>query len=298
MKIIDPHLHLFNLDQGDYHWLKIDNPPFWPDKSLINKTFEESDLALESEFTLSSFVHIEAGFDNSQPWRELASLEQTCNKPFRAIATIDLTASSHDFKQCLVKLAELRSFVGVRHNLDEQALSLLTKKQVLSNFKILNDFALGIDQRLIFETQLEFTAYVPADALCDIIRDNPNISFIINHAGFPPADIQSIEWQNWQSNLFKLSIFPHVAIKCSGWEMTDRNYQSTWINESLAVLLNIFGVKKIMLASNFPLCLFSKSNYQDYWQSIISSNFFQALTEQEKSALCYDNALRWYFINS
>lgn len=298
MKIIDPHLHLFNLDQGDYHWLKADNPPFWSDKPVINKTFEENDLALETGFLLAGFVHIEAGFNNKQPWRELTALEQTCSKRFRAIATVDLTASNHDFKQCLVKLAKLHSFIGVRHLLDEQALNLLTNKQVLRNFKILNDFALDIDQRLIFETQLEFSEHAPVNALCDVIGDNPDISFIINHAGFPPADIQTIEWQNWQSNLIKLSIFSHVAIKCSGWEMTDRNYQSTWLNENLAVIFNIFGVKKIMLASNFPLCLFSKSNYQDYWQSIISCDFFQALTEQEKSALCYGNALRWYFINS
>ncbi len=297
MKIIDPHLHLFNVEQGDYYWLKPDTPPFWPDKSLINKTFEESDLALESDLTLAGFIHIEAGFDNSQPWRELAALEQTCNTPFRTIATIDLTASGHDFKKFITRLAKFRSFVGVRHILDEQALSLLTNKQALSNFKLLNDFAVNIEQGLIFETQLAFTEHATVNALCDVISDNSDIRFIINHAGFPPADLQSIEWQHWQNNLVKLSIFPHVAIKCSGWEMTDRNYQSAWLNENLTVIFNVFGVKKMMLASNFPLCLFSKSSYQYYWQTITSSYFFQALTAQEKSALCYDNALRWYFIN-
>jgi len=296
MKIIDPHLHLFNLNQGDYHWLKADNPPYWPDKPVINKTFKESDLALES-FSLAGFVHIEAGFDNSQPWRELAALEQTCNNPFRSIATIDLTSSSHDFKKCLIKLAKFSSFAGVRHSLDEQALSLLTNKQVQSNFKILNDFAKNTNQSLVFETHLALSEYASVNVLCEIIGDNSDISFIINHAGFPPTDMQTIEWQRWQSNLLKLSMFPHVAIKCSGWEMIDRNYQSTWLNENLAVVFNIFGAKRMMLASNFPLCLFNTGSYQDYWQSIISSKFFQALTEQEKSALCNDNALRWYFIS-
>ena len=96
MKIIDPHVHLFDIAQGDYHWLKPDNSPFWSDKALINKTCVEGDLAFifetdlksepvfssELELVLASFVHIEAGFDNKRPWRELNNLEATCKKTF------------------------------------------------------------------------------------------------------------------------------------------------------------------------------------------------------------------------
>ncbi len=304
MKIIDPHLHLFNVEQGDYHWLKAEKPPFWHDKSLINRTYTEGDLALSPPLELVGFVHIEAGFDNNQPWRELVALEQSCNKPFRAIANIDLTVSSQYFEKKIEKLAKLHSFVGARHSLDEQALSLLTNKQVLSNFKKLNDFCnkvnkiKQVNQGLIFETQLPLTEDTSVNALCKVMSINPDISFIINHAGFPPADTQTIEWQRWQNNLLKLSMFPHVTIKCSGWEMTNRNYQPDWLNKNLAVVLKIFGDKKMMLASNFPLCLFSKTSYQDYWQSIFTSGFFQTLTEQEKNALCYGNALKYYHLKS
>jgi len=297
MKVIDPHLHLFNLEQGDYQWLQPDTPPFWPDKSSINKSFTENNLTLSPPLDLVGFVHIEAGFDNNNPWRELEALEQNCNKPFQAIANINLTTSRNEFSQCLTKLILFQSFVGVRHILDEQATSLLNNKQVLSNFKTFNDFAKSIAKTLIFEAQLELAEHASVNALCDVIIDNPDITFIINHAGFPPADIQTIEWQRWQSNLLKLSMFPHVAIKCSGWEMIDRNYHSTWLNDNLALIFEIFGSQKMMLASNFPLCLLNKNSYQGYWQSMFTSDFFQALTEQEKSALCYDNTLRWYFIN-
>ena len=292
MKIIDPHLHLFDLELGNYHWLKAENPPYWPDKQHINKDFDESDLALTSPLSLSGFVHIEAGFDNEQPWRELETLEQSCSKPFRAIANIDLTASSQHLSSEIKKLTEFPSFVGVRHLLDEQALALLTNKQVIDNISLLNR------SELIFEVQLSLIDNKSVAALCDVITHNQEMSFIINHAGFPSTDINTIEWQNWQNNLTKLSIFHHVAIKCSGWEMTDRHYQATWLNENLSVIFGIFGAKRVMLASNFPLCLFSHSNYQAHWQSMLTSDFFQALTEQEKSALCYDNALNWYSLDN
>jgi len=298
MKIIDPHLHLFNLDEGDYQWLKSDNAPFWPDKPSINKSFTEKDLTLLPPLELVGFVHIEAGFDNKHPWRELAALERSCNKPFQAIANIDLTESSHDFSHCLTKLATLSSFIGIRHILDDQALSLLTDKQVINNFKILNDFAIDKNQRLIFEAQLTLSDHATINALCDVISDNPNINFIINHAGFPPLNSHAKKWKHWQGTLLKIATYSNTAIKCSGWEMTDRNYQNIWLNESLTVLFNIFGATRMMLASNFPLCLLSKNSYQNYWKSMIASDFFQALTEQEKSALCYDNALNYYRLTS
>ena len=288
MKIIDPHLHLFDLELGYYHWLQAENPPFWPDKQRINKSFYGSDLTLTEPLSLSGFIHIEAGFDNEQPWRELAAIEKSCNKPFRAIANIDLTLSNQQLHSVIDKLAEYPSFVGVRHLLDDQALVILKNKQVLDNIKTLNK------NSLVFEVQLSLIEHAPVNALCDVISNNPKIHFIINHAGFPPSDKHTIEWQRWQSNLEKLSFYPHVAIKCSGWEMANSAYHSDWLNENLSLIFTIFGVKKIMLASNFPLCLFSHSSYQAYWQSIISSDFFQALTKQEKSALCYDNALSWY----
>ncbi|HCM48032.1 MAG TPA: hypothetical protein DIS98_11195, partial [Colwellia sp.] len=67
INIIDPHLHLFSHSRGDYHWLKSENPPFWPDKHLLQQNFYIEDLnkaLVNEEIKLKGFVHIEAGFDN------------------------------------------------------------------------------------------------------------------------------------------------------------------------------------------------------------------------------------------
>jgi predicted TIM-barrel fold metal-dependent hydrolase len=288
MNIIDPHLHLFNLEQGDYHWLTPDNPPFWPDKNVINKNFAEQDILLQAPLTLSGFVHIEAGFNNNQPWQEIQWLEQHCQLPFVSIAAIDLTASTKKFSQQLDKLIQHRSVVGVRHILDQQALTLLSNKQVQENFTLLNEAG------LVFEVQMPLTEHAPVNALCDVINKNSNIDFIINHAGFPPENIQHISWQRWQNNLVKLASYPHVAIKCSGWEMSNRQYQTGWLNENLTLIFTIFEKSNIMLASNFPLCLLSKNSYHAYWQFMLSIEFMQTKTTQEKNTLLRDNALNWY----
>ena len=133
MKIIDPHLHLFNLAQGDYQWLKADNPPFWPDKKIIVKNVTEKELHLSAPFEMAGFVHIEAGFDNQQPWREIAWLESTCSLPFKSIAGINLLLPTNEFQQALKKLNGYKSVVGVRDILDENAFEYLSNPQVQKN---------------------------------------------------------------------------------------------------------------------------------------------------------------------
>ena len=70
-KIIDPHIHLFDLAKGQYQWLQTNNPPFWPDKHIIQKNFIEQDLKLNNNFSLEGIAHIEAGFDNESPIEEI-----------------------------------------------------------------------------------------------------------------------------------------------------------------------------------------------------------------------------------
>lgn len=298
IKIIDPHLHLFDLKQGEYHWLKADTPPLWPDKPLINKSFNEKDLALKAPLSLTGFVHIEAGFDNAQAWRELSYLQESCQLPFTAIASIDLTLETTNFTNQLNQLLDYTSFCGVRHILDDQALSLLNCKQVQENIHTLNNLAnkCHTKRHFIFEVQLPLDDNPSVNSLCDVISHNKNLTFMINHAGFPSQNLESNSWDNWRVNLTQLSLFDNTAIKCSGWEMIDRQYthQRDWLNMNLESCFNAFGTHRMMLASNFPLCLFTHSNYDAYWQSLLNTPFMQAKNEQEKSALCYHNALKYY----
>ena len=304
IKIIDPHLHLFNLNQGDYHWLNKDNPPFWPDKSTIQQSFTEKDLALNLPLSLAGFVHVEAGFDNQQPERELDYLAQSCHLPFVAIASIDLTLDSLPFTQQLCRLLRRDTFCGVRHILTDQASVLLNCPQVLKNIRQLNnytelDLTTTNTPNLIVEIQLPLEDNLAVKALCHVVQNNQNISFIINHGGFPTKETLASVRDNWQENLIQLSQLSNIAIKCSGWEMIDRQYcqDINWLNHSLASCFDAFGKHRMMLASNFPLCLFTHTCYQDYWQFILATDFFKTKTLQEKNALCYHSALHYYHLN-
>jgi L-fuconolactonase len=257
LDIIDCHLHLFNLNQGQYDWLQPQNPPFWPDKKRLHRSYTEQDLSLTYPLRLAGFVHIEAGFDNQHPWCELAWLEQHCTLAFKSVANLDL--SSPDCQQQLEKLLVRPSLVGIRHILDDQAASILNDPRVKANLQQL------ANHKLLFDAQLSLSDTEGVNALLAILDNTPELTVIINHGGWPPHVSQHSSWLTWCNNLSRLAQYPKVAIKLSGWEMPDRQYNLDKVQAVLHQCMASLGANRIMLGSNFPLCTLSRS-YQQLWQ--------------------------------
>ena len=284
MNIIDPHVHLFDLLQGDYHWLKPEKAPFWQDKSLIYQSFNESHLELKAPLNLAGFVHIEAGFDNNHPWREIAWLEQVVTLPFRSVAFLDITKDTESFEHDIAALSHHSSITGIRYILDEQAHALLTTPQVIRNLERIADMS------WLFELHVEVIDKETVHAISQLCGESHLPDMVINHAGFPPDIAESGLWQQWCGHIKQLSQFEHISIKASGWEMSDRHYGWPWVASCLRVLINSFGIERVMFASNFPLTLFSHP-YHQYWQGLTVQS---ALDNEQLTALCFSNANRVY----
>ncbi|MBU2977605.1 amidohydrolase family protein [Alteromonas sp. C1M14] len=278
--IIDSHVHFFALDTGDYHWLKPHNPPHWPDKTELARPVSEADLRLGDTLSLAGFVHIEAGFDNAQPWREIDWLAQHCHRPFAAVAGWDLTDVQGE--HTLAKLLQRTKVTGVRHILDEDAVSILTHPLAAQHFGLLQD------ANLRFDVQLPLSDSKGVNALVKIIRQFPALPFIINHAGFPFSD--TLSPNHWQNNLAELAQYSNVAIKLSGWEMQERQWKTKVIRPVMHHIFNVFGRQRVMLGSNFPLCLWHAS-YENFWQTMVS---IVAIDDVE--AVACNNARHWYDI--
>ncbi|WP_286269458.1 amidohydrolase family protein [Thalassotalea hakodatensis] len=282
IQIIDPHLHLFDITQGDYYWLKPENPPFWADKPIIHRTFTCENIELQPPLSLCGFVHIEAGFDNKQPIKEVEYLEQAVSMPFTAIAYANITDEPAVFKAAITALMQYQHVVGIRYILDNNALDILSNANVSQNFSLL------AEKSLIFDCQMPLANTKAVSLLCTLLSQTPALKVVINHLGsLTKADQNNIS-NKWYQGLLALSAFPTVAIKCSGWEMVSRNYTRQWLRGMVLTCVEVFGEHRVMLASNFPLCLFSM-NYQDYWQQVID-----VIPNSLQQSLCYKNAKTWY----
>ena len=285
MKIIDPHLHLFNLTDGDYHWLKLENAPFWPNKKAIFNSYTEADLALNSPLSLERFIHIEAGFNNENPITELQWLEQHCTLPFKAIGYLDITRK--DFSELFIEMQKLACFAGIRDLLDDDAVGMLSAKYSLNNL------ALMAEHNAIFEAQLDISKPDDVEMLNQVMIQIPTLNVIVNHAGSPKLlNKEQSQEQDWKAGVAKLALQPHCYIKCSGWEMRDDNWKVLDIIPQINHIMACFGVDRVMLASNFPVCGLTKS-YQQVWQDYVEG-LGHIYTQEQLLALCHDNAKRIY----
>ena len=278
MKIIDSHLHLFALEEGEYNWLKPGNPPFWSDKPAIAKSFFELDLTLDAPLLQAGFVHIEAGFDNDMPWREIDWLSANCTSPFSAVAGFDLLAAN-GLKQ-VDALLKRQPVTGVRHILDDEAASILAQPLTATSFDLLSQ------AKLSFDAQLSLLDIPGVKALNKAVAQFPELTFIINHGGFPLSSPE--QGSLWQDSVKLLARHENVAIKLSGWEMHERQWRGKDIAGYVEQTLNWFGTERVMLGSNFPLCLW-RCSYQQYWQDIIA-----LVPERSLRAVAGNNAGHWY----
>lgn len=280
---IDPHIHLFALGLGEYGWLRCENPPYWPDKALIAKEFTETQLNVASQGRLQGFVHIEAGFDNQRPWREVHFLTTHCKRPFRSVACIDLNAcEAHSH---IDTLATYSSVSGLRHILDEDAAGLLNTPKVRWSL------AHMASHNLSFEAQLDVTDSKAVKALLHALERTPNLRIAINHTAIAPLALSSYRFMMWKEHIRRLSETKQVMFKFSGLEMQDRQWSWQRAYTLFDSLLSITSSQQVMLASNYPLSLW-RMPYIKLWGGY--SKMVSMLSACEQEALLKRNAYKWY----
>lgn len=317
INIIDAHLHLFDLERGQYDWLKATSPPTWSDKKSINNSYSDTDLQKSTSFSVSGYVHIEAGFDNELGHREIANVEQRASLPQRSIGFIDITLESAEFINEFNNQAQYRSTVGIRHIVEtldlttenalllEQDSAINEVKRITSILENDNSYTnLTFLQKHngIFELQCDVNNRELVVQIFTFFQRLPNLQLVLNHAGFAPAafDVNgqaNAAFDDWKLNTELLTRLPNITVKCSGFEMVDRVYGKSQIQAVLMHCINVFGLDNVMLASNFPLCEFSVT-YEHYWQQIfevleqmVNDGLIKA---EHKKALYFDNAFRIY----
>jgi predicted TIM-barrel fold metal-dependent hydrolase len=287
VQIVDPHLHLWQLSAGHYHWLRPENAPYWQDKALLQQDFSAEALELAPHFQLAGLVHIEAGFDNTAPERELAWLaQQPMVCAHRAVAFLDCSQELAQVQSNLQRVLAYKP-AGVRHIFegdDERWLHAPQLEHIASMLA---------QHQLILEVQCQLATEKNVLRIAQLAQQFPGLALVINHAGL----VQPEHFQAWQQASQILAAFPNIALKLSGFEMRHAGRYSppdnSWQQQVFAAVLNHWQPSQLMLASNFPLCLWQGS-YQQLWQ-----RYYQLLTGLGLNAagwqqLRADTARQWY----
>ena len=294
--IVDPHHHLWDLERFSYPWLSARPLPasVAGDVAPIAKSYLLDDyLADTAHQNVVKSVHVDAGFDPSQPVGEARWLQSIADQrgfPHGIVAQAELHRP--DVEAILAAHCEFPNVRGIRHIVNwhpDPAKTYVAKPDFLTDPTWLRGFARLKHHNLSFDLQLYPSQMADAAALAAAHGDT---SIIVNHAGMP-VDRDTKALLLWRAGMRALAAQPNVWLKISGLGMVDWRWTEDSIRPFVLETIEIFGPDRCMFASNFPVDkLYSSFDVlYDAFKRIVSD-----FTIGERRKLFSDTALAVYRI--
>ncbi|MFC0337884.1 Predicted metal-dependent hydrolase, TIM-barrel fold [Kushneria avicenniae] len=298
MRVVDPHVHFWQLDLGIQPWLETPQPNLLGDYSPMARDFGPAELlAGAGDIDIEAVVHIEA--DATDPLREtqwLTGLANEAGAPDLIGALVvgaDLSApNAHEMISR--QMAACDRVRGVRQILNVHADPLYdyVGRHYMREPEWRAGFALLAEHGLSFDLQL-YPGQMPAAA--QLAADFPDVTFVINHAGMYVDRTTPAGWRAWRDGLTALAARPNVAIKLSGFGMLDHDWTPGSIRPLILQAIDTFGVERCLFASNYPVDgLYA--GYADIWRAY--AEVVGGVSAAERDALFADNARHVYRIDA
>jgi len=272
---IDSHQHYWHFNTADYGWMG-DN------MAAIKRDFLPSDL-------LPELKNID--FDGSIAVQARQSLEETNwllqladeNSHIKGVVGwIDLQSEAAEAH--LADFAKHPKAVGVRHVIhDEEDVNFMLRPAFVRGVKLLEKYNLTYDI-LIFPVHLQNTIQF-------VKQFSENQIFVVDHIAKPL--IKDGILSPWKEEIQELAKFPNVYCKLSGMvtEADWNNWSAEDLKPYLDVVIDAFGVDRVMIGSDWPVCLVA-GTYSKVMQVVIDR--ISALSEENKLKILGGNAAKAY----
>ncbi len=296
MRIIDPHHHLWDLTHHDYAWLRRRPPEAGPEGDItpIARDYLLPDyLADTSGYELVKSVHVQCGWSELDPAGEsrwLQSIADVHGFPQGIVAYAALNASTVEVERVLSAHRACANVRGVRQILnwhEDPLKTYLSRPDVMNDQTWLRGFNLLAKYGLSFDLQIYPSQMVDA---ANLAATHPNQRIILNHAGMPTdRDADGIE--RWRVGMRLLSRCANVAVKISGLAMCDRAWTVAGIRPFILETIELFGVDRVMFASNFPVDKLY-SSFSALYEAF--ENVVAAFSPAQRDNMFYSNAERMY----
>jgi predicted TIM-barrel fold metal-dependent hydrolase len=133
---------------------------------------------------------------------------------------------------------------------------------------------------------LHFELQAPSPQMSEAARlagDYPGTTIVVNHAGLPPTG----DRRAWRQAMGDISKCANVAVKISGLG----NLDAAARREVTLALIDLFGARRAMFASNYPVDSL-KDSFDTIWRTF--DDITRGFSDDERRALFHDNALRIY----
>ncbi|MGH7118472.1 MAG: amidohydrolase family protein [Acetobacteraceae bacterium] len=294
LPIIDAHHHLWDLTRNHYPWLEARplGPSVAGDLAPIARSYRLQDYRADiKHWNVTKSVHVECGWDPADPVGETAWLQSVADAhgfPHGIVGHAVLDAPG--VEAVLAGHAAFRNCRGIRDIVNwhrNPAKTYVERPGRLRDPNWLAGFALLKKYDLSFDLQL-YPSQMP-DAV-SLARAHPDTPIILNHAGMP-LDRDEAGISTWRAGMKRLAEAPNVAVKVSGLGMVDWHWTQASIRPFLLETIAIFGTRRAMFSSNFPV----DKLYSDFDTLYGAFDSITAdFSADERNRLFSDNARHWY----
>lgn len=256
LRIVDSHVHLWDLSRARYGWLQDDplpNNPAGDMRPIAHRNYLLPDYFADAAgWRVDKIVHIEAGQPVAGQLDETDWLQALADRhgyPHGIVAGADLLDPRLDAR--LEAHAARPNVRGIRQIVcwHEDPLKTYNPRDLLTDPRWIEGFARLARHDLSFDLQL-YPSQMAAAAV--IAARHPDIPMIVNHAGLP-TDRDAAGLERWRSGLRLLAAQPQVSIKISGLGVTDRAWSLDSIRPVVLDCIEAFGTERAMFASDFPV---------------------------------------------
>lgn len=240
--MIDAHQHFWNYNEERHTWIT-------PEMSVLRSDYYPNysePLFRDQGFT--GCVAVQADSSEEETLFLLALAEQ--NEFIQGVVGwVDL--QSTNIEDRLGYFSQFEAIKGFRHIVQgEKDPNFLARKEFIRGVKTLGSFDLGYDL-LIYPHQIK-----SAITFCETC-DNQKI--VLDHLAKAPLKSGNI--QEWKKEIRPFARLSHVSTKISGivTEAENQNWTQDQVNELVEVALEVFGPKRLMIGSDYPVVLLNSS---------------------------------------
>ena len=264
-----------NIDAHQHFWIYKAEEYDWIDESMgrLRRDFLPGDLGPErtrAGFHGSIAVQARQSLEETRWLLELADGDPSI---MGVVGWVDLC--SPEAHSQLAAFTRNPKLVGVRHIVQsEPDDQFLLRKEFLRAIGLLEEFDLTYDI-LIYPRHLPVAA--------EFVKRFPKIRFVLDHLAKP--HIKTGEIEPWATGLRALAKIPNVCCKLSGL-VTEADWQS-WKPEQIMPYLDVafdaFGPERLMIGSDWPVCLVAAS--YETALNVVKNYLLQFSSETQENVL-------------
>jgi len=280
MRIIDTHVHIWDLGKAQYSWLQGDN-------SILNRTWRIEEIEndrKEAGITAGVLVQASGNIEDTELMLETAYKTDWIYGIVGWLPLMDSKATQRSLEERFLKE---KYFKGVRHQIhDEKDSKWLLQPAVIESLKLLASFDLPYDVVGILPSHIE-TVIEVADKI-------PGLRMVFDHLNWPPIPTKE-KFGKWGELMKIAAQHENLYAKISGLGTASGVFQDRTaedIKPYVEFVLQHFGTEHCFCGGDWPVSTLA-NNYIKTWQTT-KDILDDLLNDEEKDRILFSNANNFY----